>query len=547
MATAKTGNPKFYSRYSFSSVAVSSRNVKLRKRLDLAKMFPAGMGAIYSFEFSVGPSDNDNDQARLHYIGLSFSNPTLERIEGHREDAKSGSKKTLDYLGYAAAAYNERPGARNVERFQDLVEVMNIVSIFDLALMERYYIQTEKTMGAGASTYQSFDEMVNDRNFVNGRKFTTKNIPLNTEAGGQGGPILQNALRSGETSRVVTPEDIIFGALAYIEDKDKDVLDMRSKFMPSELKTIPNDTLIIKKYNLPASSPYDFILPYKVHYIIETFARLGAAHTAMADVLKKTVQDSEAYRNASGAEKSALIEQAKSQDKNYDEKFALQGYFQSLSAQKEKANITKTNMTKSYINVGYIARVIKISGYDSKAQYLYGDNPNYAGKFKNKDFASAYGKVYQTDTTKPTMFKYFAQGFLSAMFSTNVKVQDFLRDFDIQLSKADEQKSQKAINAARKQLSENQKEVMQQLAVIEVLEAVDELGKQRGKNIKIDKENLELLKSKTIKDITTVVDRVIEVLDKTLPGGLTNEEKIFLHARIRNIAFAFNVGKITTG
>ena len=56
-----------------------------------------------------------------------------------------------------------------------------------------------------------------------------------------------------------------------------------------------------------------------------------------------------------------------------------------------------------------------------------------------------------------------------------------------------------------------------------------------------------LLKSKTIKDITTVVDRVIEILDKTLPGGLTNEEKIFLHAKIRNIAFAFNVGKITTG
>ena len=80
--------------------------------------------------------------------------------------------------------------------------------------------------------------------------------------------------------------------------------------MPSELKTIPNDSLIIKKYNLPINSPYDFILPYKVHYIIETFARLGAAHTAMADVLKKTVQDSESYRNASGAEKSALIEKA---------------------------------------------------------------------------------------------------------------------------------------------------------------------------------------------------------------------------------------------
>ena len=154
MAENKTVNPKFYSRYSFSSVAISSRNVKLRKRLDLAKMFPAGMGAIYSFEFSVGPSDNDNDQARLHYIGLSFSNPTLERVEGHREDAKSASKKTLDYLGYAAAVYNERPGARNVSRFQDLVEVMNIVSIFDLALMERYYIQTEKTMGSGFNSYQ---------------------------------------------------------------------------------------------------------------------------------------------------------------------------------------------------------------------------------------------------------------------------------------------------------------------------------------------------------------------------------------------------------
>jgi len=560
MAEKKEGNAKFYSRFSFSSVSINDRNVAIRKRIDLAKMFPAGMGAIYSFEFSVGTSDVDNDQARLHYIGLSFSNPTMERIEGHREDANSASKRTLDYLAYAAASYNLRPDAKNVEKFSDLVEVINIVSIFDLALMERYYIEIEKTQGSGASTYDSFDEMVRDRNFINGKKFTTSKIPLNTESGGQGGPIIQNALRSGETSRVVTPEDIVFGALAFIEENDEDVLAMRSKYMPQELKSIKDNSKIINKYKLNPKASYETILPYKVHDVIETFAKLGAAHTSAAIVLKESVQKSMEYQQAkTGAEKAAVLDRAKSAG-NFAEELSLQGYFQSLSAQKEVAKIKdfekdgkgkekQKPMKESYIDVSYIAKMLKISGYDYEKTYVYGDKPDYKTKFTNKKFAENYSRVYQVDTTKPTMFKYFAQGFLSILFSDNPDINKFLKDFDVQLSNADKKTSQKAINEARKSIMETMRPVIESLGGIATIEMINEIAnsKKPSKKINIQPNLINALKSKKIKDIAVAVDRIIEVLDTQLPVPLSTAEKIFLHSRIRNIAFAFNLGKMTTG
>jgi hypothetical protein len=542
---AEKSNPKFNSRYSFTSIPVSSRRVKLKKRLDLNKMFPAGMGALYSFEFGVGSSSKSNDEARLNYIGLSFTNPTMDRIEGHMEDTKS-DKTTLDYLAYAAATRNQRPGAVNIKPFSSMVEVMNIVSIFDLALMERYYIKVNNTQASGRSSYKSFDEMVKDRNFSNGRKFTSEMIPLNTDAGGQGGPILQNVLRSSETSRIITAEDIIFGALAFIEETDTDVKEMRNMYMPNELKNIPSDNFIISKYKLPPNSTYDIILPYKVHYIIETFASIGSKHNAMSEVLQNTIRETQQYRQISGAERSKMIDEITTADKEYDNKFSLQGYFQSLSASKELSSTTKKT-EKSIVNVGYISRVIGVSGYDYKAIYRFGNNPDYSEKFKNKNFSAQYSRIYQVDTSKPTMFKYFAQGFLAVMFSDSPNIQKFLSDFDIKLSAADKLKSQAAIKAARKEIMANQKSVMEQLATIELLQLIKDMSKEKNQTIKIEESKLEKLKSKSIADITIVTDRVINILNENLPGGLSEEEKIFLHARIRNIAFAFNVGKITTG
>ena len=518
---AEQSNPKFNSKYSFTSVPVSSRKVKLKKRLDLNKMFPAGMGALYSFEFGVGSSSKSNDEARLNYIGLSFTNPTIGRIQGHMEDTKK-DKTTLDYLAYAAATRNERSGAVNIKPFESMVEVMNIVSIFDLALMERYYIKINNTQASGRSSYKSFDEMVRDRNFSNGKKFTGKMIPLNTDAGEQGGPIVQNVLRSSETSRIITVEDIVFGALAFIEETDSDVKEMRNMYMPNQLKNIPSDNFIISKYKLPPNSTYDIILPYKVHYVIETFASLGSAHTSMSEVLKKTIQETDSYRQVSGAEKSRMTEESKSADKEYDNKFSLQGYFQSLSSSKELSSVSK-KAEKSIVNVGYISRVIGVSGYDYKAIYKFGNNPDYSQKFKNKDFSAQYSRIYQVDTSKPTMFKYFAQGFLAVLFSNSPNIQKFLSDFDIKLSAADKLKSQAAINAARKEIMLNQKLVMEQLATIELLELIKDIGKERNQTIKIEESKLEKLKSKSIKDITLVTDTIIDILNENLHSGLSEE------------------------
>jgi hypothetical protein len=555
-------SPKFNSIYSFSAVSPSSRVVKLRKRLELAKMFPAGMGALYSFEFTVGYSKTRPNEARLNYIGLSFSNPTIERISGHQEDTKS-DKRTIDYLAYAAATKNKMLGPAQISNFSEMAEVMNIVSIFDLALMERYYIKIEKTQGSAASTYNSFDEMVKERNYVNGKRFTTDMIPLNTEAGGQGGPIIQNALRTSETSRVITAEDIIFGALAYIEETDTDVMAMRSQYMPSNLKRAPKDSFIIKKYNLGKEPSAESILAYKVYYIIEEFARLGAEHSSQSEVLDRITENSEEYRRLKGHEKSAYKESQKSDSPEYAQKYAFKGYFQSLASRDKESSKTikivgreeeNYQNTKSFIDVSYITKVLGISGYNPNDVYKFDkydeqgkliQSANYNSKFKNKEFAEAYSRVYQTEKETPTLFRYFAQGFLALLFSDNPNIQKFIKEFNLQMSKIDQIKSAGAIRKARNEFGKSQEKIFRQIARLEVLDYIDKIQKEKGVKITATEKEFKKLESQTIDDITIAVDKIILNLERNLPNGLTNEEKIFLQARIRNIAFAFNVGKIS--
>lgn len=249
---------KRYSIFDFHQIPFSQRTTSGKHKvrsLPLSQKFPPGTGTIYSWQFGIMPpgseSFQENNGARLTYIGLSFQNPTMDRIDQHKEGTKSSDTR-LDYLAFSAAVLNERPDAQKLN-YSDMVDVIDIVSIFDLTLMEIYYIKdlykTQRQYGGGAG-YSSFDEYLKNNNaYSRGTKIklNVDTLGLNTGPGGEGGPLNKDIFRGDSESAIITFEDLVFGALYFLEDKSPTVLKARDMYYGNGWK--PDNDKIVKMFS----------------------------------------------------------------------------------------------------------------------------------------------------------------------------------------------------------------------------------------------------------------------------------------------------------
>ena len=199
--------------------ATGPQKVRRRRSFDLNSALMPGTGTIYSFEFGIG--SKDKNLASLHYIGLTVQSPSYKRIKEHGTEAKTGLYR-LDYLAFGSALYNTRPGAENISSIDQMVKIINIVSFFDLALMETFYINyEEKTRdpqdGLGNSTYKNFDEVLKSRGYSKDGKLKPNiKIGLNSGKGGEGDPVKQRATPTDVNSRRLTPAEVIIAAAMFL-------------------------------------------------------------------------------------------------------------------------------------------------------------------------------------------------------------------------------------------------------------------------------------------------------------------------------------------
>jgi hypothetical protein len=508
--------------------ATGPQKVRKRRSFDLNSALMPGTGTIYSFEFGIG--SKDKNLASLHYIGLTVQSPSYKRIKEHGTEAKTGLYR-LDYLAFGSALYNTRPGAENISSIDQMVKIINIVSFFDLALMETFYINyEEKTRdpqdGLGNSTYKNFDEVLKSRGYSKDGKLKPNiKIGLNSGKGGEGDPVKQRATPTDVNSRRLTPAEVIIAAAMFLEDSDphdegsRDVIKARKLLFPSGWENNKIDSALksagIKKDKLKDADYF----AEKIRYIISWFKEQG------------------------GLDNSQVVE-------TKDNLFSLKGVMAPFFN----------------IDINYVKSVLNSIGYNTTTKFTFSEKEgvNYKQKF-SKPFAEALGILYPSDTSSNAI----VPGFTSQAILSMVTTQSFpeLLNLTLQLNGSpSDKKSKEAIKTFRKEFGKIKKDTIDSIVlamVNENIEIVNNMIKSSSKKIQkmnssslssfIKAEQASYIKKNPTKKVTdqTVqafkfnaykkyIEDVIEAAEK---AGiiLTNDQKDIMRSRVLQGSYLSNL------
>ena len=515
--------------------ATGPQKVRRRRSFDLNSALMPGTGTIYSFEFGIG--SKEKNLASLHYIGLTVQSPSYKRIKEHAAEAKTGLYR-LDYLAFGSALYNTRPGAENIGSIDQMVKIINVVSFFDLALMETFYINyEEKTRdpqdGLGNSTYKNFDEVLKSRGYSKDGKLKPNiKIGLNSGKGGEGDPVKQTATPTDVNSRRLTPAEVVIAAAMFLEDSDahdegsSDVIKARKLFFPSGWENSRIDAALesagIKKNKLNNADYF----AEKVRYIISWFKKQG------------------------GLDNSQVVEIKNSLDKEDEISFSLKGVMAPFFN----------------IDIDYVKSVLNSVGYNTTTKFTFSEKEgvNYKEKF-SKPFAQALGILYPSDTTSNAI----VPGFTSQAILSMVTSQSFpeLLNLTLQLNgNPNDKKSKEAIKNFRKEFGKIKKDTIDSIVlamVNENIEIINNMIKSSSKKIQkmnssslssfIKAEQASYIKKNPTKTVTSqtvqafkfnaykaYIEQVIEAAEK---AGiiLTDDQKDIMRSRVLQGSYLSNL------
>jgi hypothetical protein len=185
-----------------------------------------GLGTIYSWDFAFvakksiqeSPvSRGEADTMYFRYIGQAAQVNTTKRISEHVSAAKGGGSDKTDRKMYAALGTALKDDYRKQNKFPEtstistadnnnIVKVVHVASLFDLAALESYMINQDKLT---EPEFNSFDDIIQKRGLIG----------LNTLASGV------NAAVAGSKSA----GEIISAAFFFLTEDDNTILAARDK------------------------------------------------------------------------------------------------------------------------------------------------------------------------------------------------------------------------------------------------------------------------------------------------------------------------------
>jgi hypothetical protein len=273
----KPETDKLFSHNTYAQ-AVDNSSKFIRRTQSLNKINNFGMGVIYywhwawsystiakdpaiekqdpdKFNYGIeGEKVGKNDarySGRFSYLGLSIQLPTMRRIKEHIKSAYTN--KSMEYLALGQALYADNEDGR-INDGTKIPKIMHICSFFDLAALEIFYISKfGLQQGSKSNKPTNFHELISKLNSSNYSKIGDgKTIGLNTEAGGQGGPLAGNTNRS--------PMEWILAAYYHLVETDSHIIDARK-----EVSELPS----LVPYAKAKAEAGNNTLDEKIYYIIE--------------------------------------------------------------------------------------------------------------------------------------------------------------------------------------------------------------------------------------------------------------------------------------
>jgi hypothetical protein len=229
----------------FTTLQDSARRAKERGYSTVDNL-PPGLGTIYSWDFAyvdsfkyVGSNidENDSNAVYFRYIGQAAQINTNKRINDHVVAAlgKKGERKMYEALGTALKFPikdgSKFPSSASITSGnEDIVRVVHVASLFDLAALESHMIENgNKGFGNLTSAkHESFSDMINTK---------PNYIGLNTLGSGV------SALKAGSK----TVLEAISAAFFYLTENDPMIIKARNNTKSKE--TLPDANLLLKNNN----------------------------------------------------------------------------------------------------------------------------------------------------------------------------------------------------------------------------------------------------------------------------------------------------------
>ena len=177
----------------FRTVNSSSRNYKMKRFQDRSQGMNLGLGVVYSFEWQFSHDFQYNKEPQsgnwntFVYVGITNQKTIGKRWTDHAGGSKTIENGKLLYIAANAALYNELSpyNKYKISSFNELVEVVTVVSLFDLAGYEKAAIKKNNLYQSALNTSTDFKSLIDNAKIEN---VSDKIIGLNDSPGGEGGP-----------------------------------------------------------------------------------------------------------------------------------------------------------------------------------------------------------------------------------------------------------------------------------------------------------------------------------------------------------------------
>lgn len=177
----------------FRTINSSSRNYKMQRFQDSKQGMSLGLGVVYSFEwefshdFQYNKDPQSGNWNTFVYVGITNQKTISKRWTDHAGGSKTIKNAKLLYVAANAALYNELSpyNKYKIDNFSDLVEVVTVVSLFDLAGYEKAAIKKNNLYQSSLSSSTNFKSLMSNAKVENK---SNEIIGLNDSPGGEGGP-----------------------------------------------------------------------------------------------------------------------------------------------------------------------------------------------------------------------------------------------------------------------------------------------------------------------------------------------------------------------
>jgi hypothetical protein len=221
-----------------SARVVDKELIKQTRYMGPKSLNPMGLGIVYSIEFK---ADFYNKPERNYvYVGISNQVDTTTRLTQHRDKAKKVGEE-IKNLGYdfqmtskptyiaLGAAFAANPKLE-AQYLTNIAKIVNVVSLFDMAAMEKKYIADNKLQ-------QKFNKSNSVNDLAGLAKGKKDFYGLNDAVGGEG--------TAEKQSTTLSSLEWLFAAYYYVTEKDKYITDERDEGIYKD-----NDSLIDKMYKV---------------------------------------------------------------------------------------------------------------------------------------------------------------------------------------------------------------------------------------------------------------------------------------------------------